>query len=206
MSLIASDNGTGASYPVIEPGTYVARCVGLVDLGLQHNDFTGKDRHEVSITWELPTERIEQDGEDKPRWVSKRYTLSLNEKATLRKDLDAWRGRAFTPEELKGFDLKRIVGTPCMLTIVNKEGNNGGKYANVSGVGRLMKGVSVAELESPSFIFDMDAEDAEAVLETLPKWMRETVEKSVTWQDRLKDPDEPLPEVDDCGNKLPWED
>ncbi|MBM6792244.1 hypothetical protein H7U40_18530, partial [Flavonifractor plautii] len=36
--------------------------------------------------------------------------------------------------------------------------------------------------------FDMDAEDAEAVLKLLPTWMQEEVQKSVTWKARTYGP------------------
>ena len=39
----------------------------------------------------------------KPFLVRRRYTASLHEKSALRKDLESWRGRAFTNVELDGF-------------------------------------------------------------------------------------------------------
>jgi len=41
--------------------------------------------------------------------ISKRYTMSLGEQSTLRKDLESWRGKKFTPEELQGFDLNACI-------------------------------------------------------------------------------------------------
>ncbi len=182
MSLTVKETGGGGA-AAIEAGTYPARCVGVVDLGLQHNDFNNKDQEKVILIFELPTERITVDGEDKPRWLSKQYTASLHEKSTLRQHLDAWRGKAFTPEELAGFDLRNVINAPCMLTITNSE-KNGNTYANIKAVSKPMKGMSVAELENDPILFDMDAEDAETVLQTIPAWMRDIVEKSPTWVSR----------------------
>lgn len=181
MSLTVKESG-GGSYPVIEAGSYPARCVGVIDLGIQHNEFTGKDQERVRLVWELPTERVEMDGEDKPRWLSKPYTASLHEKATLRKDLDAWRGKPFTQEELSGFDLHNVLNAPCILSVVNQEGKNGSVYAKVGGISKIMKGMEVPPLENPMFSFDMDADDAETVLESLPKWMQDEVKNSITWK------------------------
>ncbi len=181
MSLTVKESG-GGNYPVIEAGSYPARCVGVIDLGIQHNDFNGKDQERVRLVWELPTERVEVDGEDKPRWLSKPYTASLHEKSTLRKDLDAWRGKPFTKEELAGFDLHNILNAPCILSVVNQEGKNGGVYAKVGGISKVMKGMEVPPLENPTFSFDMDSDNAEAVLSTLPNWMQDEVKSSITWK------------------------
>lgn len=182
MGLTVKETG-GGSYTPIEAGTYIARCVGVIDLGIQHNDFNGKDQEKVRIVWELPTERVDVDGEDKPRWMSKPYTASLHEKSTLRHDLDAWRGRPFTTEELAGFDLHNIVNAPCMLSIVHQDGKNG-VYAKVGSISRVMKGIEVPPLENQPFTFDMDAPDAEEVLKALPQWMQDEVKNSVTWKAR----------------------
>ena len=46
MSLTVKETKGGGSAP-IEPGAYPARCVGVVDLGIQHNDFNNKDQEKV---------------------------------------------------------------------------------------------------------------------------------------------------------------
>lgn len=204
MALIAKESGGSGNYAPIEAGTYPARCFGVVDLGLQHIEWQGqkKDQEKVLLMFELPTERIEVEGEDEPRWLSVRYTMSLHEKAGLRKALDAWRGKPMTAEELKGFDLSRLLNAPCMLTVVNKEGSNGGMYANIGGISKPMKGMSVAELESDPILFDMSADNAEAVYEKLPEWIRKVIDESVTWKERKTIPPV-MTEIED-DRELPW--
>ena len=198
MSLTVKETGGGGSAP-IEAGSYPARCVGVVDLGIQHNDFNNKDQEKVRLIFELPTERVQVDGEDKPRWLSKPYTASLHEKATLRKDLDAWRGKPFTAEELAGFDLKSVINAPCLLTVVHKESKNGGTYANIGGISKPMKGMEVPPLENDPILFDMDADDAEETLKKLPDWMQDEVKKSITWKAKNTEP------LDDEGDgELPF--
>ena len=199
MSLTVKETKGGGGAP-IEPGAYPARCVGVVDLGIQHNDFNNKDQEKVRLIFELPTERVQVDGEDKPRWLSKPYTASLHEKSTLRHDLDAWRGKPFTQEELAGFNLANVINAPCLLTVVNQEGKNGGTYAKIAGISKPMKGMDVPPLENEPIQFDMDAEDAEAVLNLLPTWMQEEVQKSVTWKARTTAPFE---DADEDG-ELPF--
>lgn len=183
MSLTVKETGGGSGSP-IEAGAHIARCVGVIDLGVQHNDFNGRDHERVRIIFELPEERTQVDGEDKPRWLSKPYTASLHEKASLRKDLEAWRGKPFTQEELAGFDLKSVIGVPCILTVVNGEGKNGGVFAKIAAISKIMKGMAVPPLENEPICFDMDGDDAEDVLKKLPTWMRDEIEKSVTWKAR----------------------
>ncbi len=197
MSLIAKETG-GAKSPPIEAGTYPARCVGVVDLGIQHNTFNNKDQEKVLLMFELPTERITVDGEDKPRWLSARYTMSLHEKASLRKTLDAWRGKAFTAEELCGFNLASVINAPCMLTVTNVE-KNGSTYANISGVSKIMKGMEAPALENEPIIFDMEAENAEEVKKKLPQWVQNVIEESVSWKSREALPMEDMGDADDDG-------
>lgn len=199
MSLTVKETGGGGGTP-IEAGTYPARCVGVVDLGIQHNDFNDKDQEKVRLIFELPTERVQVDGEDKPRWLSKPYTASLHEKATLRRDLDAWRGKPFTAEELSGFNLQNVIGAPCILTIVNQEGKTGSVYAKIASISKPMKGMEVPPLENDPILFDMDADNAADVLKTLPTWMKEEVEKSVTWKARVA----PITDEEENDGEIPF--
>lgn len=200
MALTVKEKGGSGGYEPVEAGTYPARCVGVIDLGIQHNTFNNKDQEKVMLMFELPTERITVDGEDKPRWLSARYTASLNEKATLRKTLDAWRGKPFTQEELLGFYLGSMINAPCMLTVTNTE-KNGNTYANISGVSKIMKGMEVPPLESEPINFDMDAENAEEVKAKLPNWVQKIIEESVSWKSR-----DPLPmsEMGDDSEEPPF--
>lgn len=204
MGLIAKETkGTGAK--PIEPGLYPARCVGVVDIGLQHNDFNGKDTNQVIIVFELPTERIEVDGVDKPRWLSNFYTSSLHEKAKLRKMLETWRGKAFTVDELRGFDLTQIIDKPCMVTVANTE-KNGVTRSNITAVSPPMKGMAVAPLENEPLIFDMDVPDAVEKKAKLPQWMQDKVAESATWQEKMAGGFKPIEdgEIDDEDGVLPF--
>jgi hypothetical protein len=86
-------------------GLHQAVCVDVVDLGLVEGPWGAKPT--VEIRWELD---LTHEETGRPFLVSKRYTLTLNEKGNLRPMLEAWRGRKFTPQELEGFDLERLLG------------------------------------------------------------------------------------------------
>ena len=118
----------GAERIVIPAGTHVARCYGIIDLGTQYSEKFGNSSRKVQVQWELPNELMD-DG--RPLAISKRYTLSVNEKANLRKDLESWLGRGITAQEEKeGFALGVLLGKPCLLSIIHAE-SNGKTYANV---------------------------------------------------------------------------
>ena len=182
MALTVKENG-GSRVAPMEAGTYPARCVGVIDLGVQYNEKWDKRQEKLRLIFEFPTERMELDGGDKPRWLSKKYTASLNEKAELYRDLCAWRGVPFTPEELNGFDMRKLLGAPCMVCVVNHE-RNGNTYTDITAISRAMKGMEVPPLENEALLFDMDGdvEEAKAVFEKLPQWMRDEVARSDTWQ------------------------
>lgn len=59
----------------------------VIDLGEQWSEAFQKTNHKVMITWEVTDESTTIDGEEKPRVISKEYTLSLSQKATLRSHL-----------------------------------------------------------------------------------------------------------------------
>ena len=118
-------------------GTHQAVCVDVVDLGFMESAFTpGKRQHKISVVWQI-AERMENG---KPFLTQQRYTLSLDEKANLRRDLESWRGKPFTDAELGGFDVESVIGANCLLSIVHVE-RKGNVYANVKSVMPLMKGM-----------------------------------------------------------------
>lgn len=181
MGLIAKETGNGNYEPVSE-GLHPAICYGLYDLGMQHNETFGKDAHKVLLCWELPEERIEieRDGEklNLPRATSKQYTLSLHKKAGLRKDLETWRGRSFTAQELEGFDLQNILGINCMLQIIHTE-KDGKTYANISAIIPLPKGMPkrTSEIGVKYFSFA----DNTPMPEGTPDWIVKIIKESPEW-------------------------
>lgn len=116
---------TGKEYTPAPEGVHNAVCVDVADLGMVSGQFG--TQHKVKIVWEL-----EEEMEDGRRFtVQKWYTASLHEKSNLAKDLRAWRGKPFSQDELKEFDLEKVMGAPCQLVVVHNDSDNGQTYANV---------------------------------------------------------------------------
>jgi len=164
--------------------THIARCVSIIDLGTQEVVWQGKTKNQrkIRISWELPNEKeifSEEKGEQ-PFLVSKDYTLSMADLATLRKDLESWRGKPFTEEECEVFDEQKLLGAPCMLTIIhNAKGDK--TYANIANVTRLLKGTTCPDQINPSISYNSESGDTD-VYKSLPEWLRVKIAKSPEFQ------------------------
>jgi hypothetical protein len=138
----------------------------------------------------VPAFRIEIEGEDLPRVISNTYTVSLGDKANLRKLLQSWRGKAFTPAELEGFDLKNIVGVPCNIQIIHKNGkgaNASKTYANIGSVIPLMKGQEGPKIEGDPVIFDIDTTGpGGAIPDTIPEWIQKRIMDSREYREAVE--------------------
>lgn len=186
MSLKVSENGSGSIIPILPEGSYAAVCYMLVDIGLQRNERYNNSSRKVIIGWEIADEYIEVDGEQKPRVFSARYTASLNEKAILRRDLAAWRGREFTEAELSEFNLCNIIGAPCLIQIIHKEASNGKIYANLASIMKLPKGMPAPQRTLEPVVYDID-ESPVSDVDKLPEWIAKTVKASESYQQRLRE-------------------
>ena len=180
MSLIAKKKAA-TSIPPIDAGTYVGVCVGVIDIGEQKNDTFNTYSQKAIFIFEIASERVMVEDEDKPRWLSETYTVSLNEKSNLAKMLISWRGKDFTDDELDGFDLASMVGKPCQLQVLVVQKKDGGTCNKVAGVFGLPKGFEAPKPENPLMIYQVEDGENEMFL-TLPEWIRERIKKSTEWQ------------------------
>jgi hypothetical protein len=190
MGLIATDAGGGGNFKRVPAGAYIGRCYSLIDLGTQLTDgqYGQKMQHKLRIGWELFGEddngqplTVDIDGKEVPMTISKSYTVSLHEKASLRKDLAAWRGRDFTDEEAKAFDVSKLIGAYCMVNVTTSE-TNGKTYSNVAGITPLpsaLKNAKPAPVHAP-VVFDLDQPDM-AVFATFHEKLQDAIKRSPEW-------------------------
>lgn len=166
--------------PPLAGGTYLGICIGIIDIGEQYNQNFKNYADKLMLLFEISGETVNVDGEDKPRWLSREYTASLNEKAALYKHLVAWRSRDFTESELDtdgdGFNIESMLGKPCMLTVIVKDGDNG-TYNRIENIAALPKGVPAPTTEQELLAYDIDERD-EAVFAKLPEWIQDKIKKS----------------------------
>lgn len=179
MSMIASDNG-GSSIPKLEGGVYTAISSTIVDLGLQKNEKFDKTQRKFVMIWTILNETIEVNGEQLPRQLSKEYSFSLHEKSTLRKDLQAWRGKAFTEEELRGFNILNVLNVPCQLQVLLEE-KNGKSYNNIASIMALPKGTEVDRLDN-TYYFDIETTDSWKNWTKIPQWIQDRIKKAINYK------------------------
>lgn len=202
MAINATNEGN--NFFLVEAGTYAARCYSMIHIGTIPVEFQNeiKQQNKVRITWELPTELREfKEGEgEKPIAISKEFTLSMHEKSTLRHFLESWRGKGFTEQEAKCFDITKLLGKECMLSIIHKQKpasvNN---YAVISSVSTLPKGMTVPAQINPSFEFSYDNFD-EDKFSKLPDFIKDKMKQSVEYK-KIANPQEA--EIPDNSNINP---
>ena len=123
-------------YAQAPEGLYTGVCVDVVNLGIVQGAYGAKPK--VRLVWQLD---LFDETRDRPFDVARVYTLSLHERAALRKDLESWRGRKFTDTELEiGFDLEKLLSVNCQVQVSHSLGDDGATYANVMTVLPPVKG------------------------------------------------------------------
>ena len=188
MSIVVTASSGGREFKIVPSGTHLARLYRIVDLGTQESQFQGgevKIQRKVMFAWEIHGEDdtgeplVTEDG--KPMAIFKNYTLSWNEAATLRKDLQAWRGVPWTDAEAKRFELKNVLGQWCMLNVVHRPGQSDGKlFANVAGISPVpgfLKKQGLPQGHNPLQIFSLGDPDWE-MFETFSKGLKTKIEAS----------------------------
>jgi|TARA_E500000318_G_C3492055_1_gene184798 hypothetical protein len=177
MALTISESG-GGSFEQAPKGNHNATCYRLIDVGTHDETYEGetKQRHSIFIYWELNDTKME-DG--RPFSIMKQYTLSLNEKSALYKDLCAWRKKQFSDEERKAFNLTTILGMTCDLDIGETKTGNSKVIAVYSPDGGAKKNPTVNE----QIAFDIDEyvdgnKDMISSWVDLPSWVQTKIDDS----------------------------
>jgi len=186
-----SVQGKAFEYEPVAPGTYPARLVAVIDLGLQaQQPYQGKEKapaRELAITFELVDEFMkDEDGEPdpkKPRWITDKFPFfnldSDRAKSTIRyKSLD--------PDVKHDGDWAALIGTPCHVTIVHNpvtQGKNKGRiYENVAGVAlmRQKDADKCDPLVNPPIIFDLDEPNTE-MFNRLPPFLQRIIKGNLEY-------------------------
>lgn len=180
MPIIAKVTGGGGDFVPAPAGQHAAVCCDVVDLGMLEVEYGGKKKsqHKIRIVWQIDEVRAD----NKPYTVNKRYTNSLHEKATLRKDLESWRGVPFTDVELQGFDLEVLLSVPALLNVVQAQ-KGGETYANVTAMMRLPKTMEAPKIRDYVRMKDRQPSKSEPVGTDLghegPTWDGEITDEDV---------------------------
>jgi len=188
---VPKTGGNFVEQPVLEPSTYPARIVQVLDLGMQaQRPYKGEAKppaHEIMITYELLDEfMLDADGEeieDKPRWLSETFPLH-NLEADLAKSTKRY--KALDPDDKFDGDFTLLVESPCMVTTANNagQGKNVGKtYTNVMSVSvmRTKDARNAPALVNPPKVFVLDEPDM-TIFKSLPEWLQEKISTNLEMQ------------------------
>lgn len=183
---------TGSNREPIQAGNYMARCYKMIEIGTVTEVVMGvsKTLHKVRIGWELPTETkvFDQSKGEQPLVIDQEYTLSMHEKANLRKMLESWRGKAFTEKEAECFDITNLLGKPCFLNIIHKQSKSGNIYEQISSVTAVPKTITVPPQVTKTFVLSYDSFD-EALFNSLPDFIKQKMQTSSEYA-AMKNPHE----------------
>ena len=164
--------------PPVEPGVYMAVCVGVIDLGEQYSEKFKSYSNKVKFVWALPSETIEIEGKTEERQLSKEFTFSVSKKGGLRSFLESWNSKTYSDDEFAELDVFDQIGKPCQLQVVL---NDTKEYSNVANLMPIPKGMPAPVTKTSFITWDMDAWD-DAVFESLPEWTKEQIKKSTQYQ------------------------
>lgn len=187
-----SNNNNRVQQEPLEAGTYPARLVQVIDLGVQEQQpFKGEAKppvQEIMTTYEFADEFIkDEDGndlEDKPRWLSENFPLH-NLASELAKS--SKRYVALDPNiELDG-DWTALVGRPAMVTIAQNpgKGKNAGKiYEKIVSTSSMTAKMAakLPDLKNPPKVFDQSDVSTVDIFFTLPQWLQDKIKTGLEWE------------------------
>lgn len=181
MAINATSSGSSQK-ELIPAGNYIARCYQMLQIGTVTEIINGetKQMNKVRIGWELPTETrvFNEDKGEQPFVISKEYTLSLSDKANLRKMLASWRGKDFTEDQAKSFDITVLLGVPCMLNVIHKLSKDGTKtYQEIGSVSPMPKGIECPKQVNSNLLLEFDNFDY-VIYDSLPDFIKDKIKGS----------------------------
>ncbi len=180
------------------PGSHIARCISLIDLGTQtHPGWQGEEpwsSRDVRIGFELPLKLMaglyKPELKGRPFGVSTTMKQSLHPSAKMRRFLASWAGRKLTKEDMEKFDPRKLLGQPCRLTLIQSE-----DYLNIDGIAPLGEGEKCPPQVNKSTYLSLDPDefDLEA-FKRLPPRLQEKIATSPEMKVILGEEPEPVQE------------
>ena len=160
-------------------GTPISRCYGVIDLGTQTNTFEGETKETPQVV--LLFETLDPDfktSAGKPFRLVKYYTVSVNEKSNLYKDVVNWTGIA---PNAKTFKINSLVGQYAMLNVIQKTKADGSVKSEIKGISSLHKSLPRPEGVNADIYFDMDAKGFLDDYAKVPVWLQKKIAVSPEW-------------------------
>lgn len=187
MSFVVESGGNFERCPT---GNILGRCYRIIDLGTQKSEYMGQVKylHKIMLGWEVfPSDddgKVSYMNDGRPFSIFKNYTLSWSDKANLRLDLQSWRGKPFSQEELRRFDLNNVMSKWCQLNIIERQGQNGNTYSNVDSIAPVptaQKQVGFPDAVNNNELFNLQEPDMK-LFETFSDNLKAKITSSPEWQ------------------------
>lgn len=194
----------GGDFELAPEGTHNARYYSVIDIGLQKGEYKGevKENFQAIAGIELVDTAME-DG--RPFVMSKFYTLSLDTRSNLYKDIKGMVGKQIDKvvEKVNEEGLKLLLDRPCQVVVAHEE-KNGKERAVITVILPAPKGKnSVAPLKNAIEYFDMDDPNWEA-FGRLPEWKAKFIDKSKCALADMANNQDQQPQNDDPDDDIPW--
>ena len=170
--------GLTPKLPPMEPGVYLAVCVGVIGIGEQYDKWANEYQNKVMLVWEIPSETVEINGKQETRLQDKEFKWSDYETSNLRSVASTLMGRSFSDTEFRNFDLDDLVGTSCQIQVVQ---SSTGKSSYVKSVVALPKGFPIPKATVTPMIWWAKKWNDEAFAK-LPEWIQHRIKKSTQYQ------------------------
>lgn len=160
---------------LLPAGAYIATLYSVVQFGTMNGEYKGKatKKNKIRLTWELPEELREFDGEMKPMVVGKTYTASIFEQAKLRPIVEGILGEINEDT----FSIESLVGKACMVQLAPAE-YLGNEYMDVVSATQLPKSVPAPKQINDSVYLDYQESWSDEVYANLPQWMKDKMADS----------------------------
>lgn len=176
----------GGKFENPEPGSHLARCYAVIDLGSQPHTWGDEIKlsRDVRISFELPHSLMEglynAEMRGKPFTAHLTVKQSLHPAARLRKLLEGWRGKRFEAASIEAFNPSNLVGQCCRLSLILSDSG----YVNIDSIATAKKdeiasmpakfnaGVffSLAPEEFSQRVFDGLSDKTKEKIKATPEW------------------------------------
>lgn len=145
--------GADSKFKPHPEGQFIGQCVDTIDLGEKVSDFPGETPYLMQVCALVfrTGERNEETGDYID--VHREFTVSMGERANLRKFLEQWRGRPYTPDQIEaGVPLDKLTGNHGLLTVTHRTSGKGKVYANITACVGIPKQMDSARVHYDDYV------------------------------------------------------
>lgn len=207
MSIDAPIGSKRESKPV-PPGNHIARVYSIVHIGTVLSEYQGetRDRNKVRIGFELPMEKavFREGDEAKPFVINQDYTLSMGEKAGLRKLVESILGIGFLDADAKSYDVIDLIGRTCMLNVIQVKSAKGSLYGKIQGAAPLPKGLEAPAPVNAPFVLDYGSNWTDEKFNTMPPFIKDEMQSSREYRKKFGGTDIAYPDGSIDPDSIPF--